>query len=358
MTQKQIVLTVNGMVCTGCESAIENALEKLNGIQEVKASHTEKRVGLSYTPAQVDEITIIAAIVAAGYTVVVPQPVKLASDATSEQPPPTRAAEQTQKVNRRIRNVLIFIALLIIIGGVVQWGRSLMPGVMMQMNASLSYAALFMIGLLTGFHCIGMCGSFVVNYTQQTKTLGEASLAHAAYGGGKTLSYAVLGALFGLLGALITITPSMRGWAAMLAGVFLLLFGLQMLHLIPSLRILSLNFPKAMTKRVMGSLGKPRSPLSTGLLNGLLLGCGPLQAMYIMAAGTGSPVEGALMLTFFGLGTLPPLLGFGFFASYLSQKSIQQLISVSGVLVIFMGLMMLNRGYTMLNAMPAMMGMQ
>ena len=128
-----------------------------------------------------------------------------------------------------------------------------------------------------------------------------------------------------------------------------------MLHLIPSLRILSLNFPKAMTKRVMGSLGKPRRPLTTGLLNGLLLGCGPLQAMYIMAAGTGSPVEGALMLTFFGLGTLPPLLGFGFFASYLSLKSIQQLISVSGVLVIFMGLMMLNRGYTMLNAMPAMM---
>src|SRR5512134_498499 len=47
-----------------------------------------------------------------------------------------------------------------------------------------------------------------------------------------------------------------------------------------------------------------RSPLVIGLLNGLMLGCGPLQAMYIMAAGTGSAQEGATMLFFFGLGTL------------------------------------------------------
>ena len=52
-----------------------------------------------------------------------------------------------------------------------------------------------------------------------------------------------------------------------------------------------------------------------GLLNGLMLGCGPLQAMYVMAAGTGSPQEGATMLFFFGLGTLIPLLSFGLIAS-------------------------------------------
>lgn len=87
-----------------------------------------------------------------------------------------------------------------------------------------------------------------------------------------------------------------------------------------------------------------RWPFVTGLLKGLLLGCGPLQAMYIMAAGTGSPTEGAFMLTSFGLGTLPALIGFGFFASYLSHKSIRQLVHVSAVLVIFIRLMMFNRG--------------
>jgi len=69
--------------------------------------------------------------------------------------------------------------------------------------------------------------------------------------------------------------------------------------------------------------------------------------MYVMAAGTGSPGEGALLLFFFGLGTLPPLLAFGFFASFLSGKTIHEMIKVSGVLVIIMGLMMLDRGLMM-----------
>lgn len=356
MTQKKLLLTVNGMVCTGCESAIENVLGKLDSLQDVKASHTDNRVEMSYDPEKVQEAAIVAAIVATGYQVT-PHPFMVATDAVVvDLPPSTSTPQQTQKLDKRIRNVLIFFALLIIVGGVVQWGRSLMSGVILQMNGGLSYAALFMIGLLTGFHCIGMCGSFVVSYTRHTKSLAQSALAHAAYGTGKTISYASLGALFGLGGALITVTPNMRGWAALCAGVFLLLFGLKMLHLIPSLRILSVRIPKSITKQMMASLEKPRRPLMIGLLNGLLLGCGPLQAMYIMAAGTGNPVEGALMLTFFGLGTLPPLLGFGFFASYLSQKSIQQLISVSGVLVIFMGMMMVNRGYTILSATPAMVG--
>ncbi len=351
--QKRLVLTVNGMFCAGCESAIEHALEQLRGVHEVRASHVGRRVELCYEPALVQEAAIIAAIEATGYEVA-PRPVEAVTDGGPvEARPAAPERKRTRTLDRRIRNVLIFLALLVIVGGVVQWGRSLMPGVMMQMNAGLGYATLFMIGLLTGFHCIGMCGSFVVSYARRTKSLGEAALAHAAYGAGKTLSYAAIGALFGLVGALFAITPTMRGWAALLAGLFLLLFGLKMLRLIPGLRLFSLKFPKALTKRVTGTAAKVRSPLVIGLLNGLLLGCGPLQAMYIMAAGTGSPVEGALMLTFFGLGTLPPLLGFGFFASYLSQKSIQQLISVSGVLVIFMGLVMISRGWAMLGVMPA-----
>jgi len=66
--------------------------------------------------------------------------------------------------------------------------------------------------------------------------------------------------------------------------------------------------------------------------------------MYIMAAGTGSPQEGATLLIFFGLGTLVPLLGFGFFANLLSRNTIHDLVRVLGVLVIVMGVMMANRG--------------
>ncbi|MDP2283360.1 MAG: sulfite exporter TauE/SafE family protein, partial [Pseudohongiella sp.] len=235
-------------------------------------------------------------------------------------------------------------ALLIIVGSIVFWGRSQMPGVMQQLNAQMSYGLLFVIGVLTGFHCIGMCGSFVVNYARSAETRAQAIRSHVAYGSGKTLSYVMIGAGFGLLGALITITPQMRGIAALLAGVFLLLFGLKMLNVWPALRRLNIRLPAAFTREVASEIHQRKHPFVIGLLNGLLLGCGPLQAMYIMAAGTGDPVQGGILLFFFGLGTLPPLLGYGFFANVLSAKAVSEMVRVSGILVIAMGIMMAQRG--------------
>ncbi len=92
--------------------------------------------------------------------------------------------------------------------------------------------------------------------------------------------------------------------------------------------------------------GKKHSnnPLVIGLLNGLMIACGPLQAIYIMAAGTGSMVEGAKMLFVFGVGTLPVLLGFGYFTSFVSAKATNKILKASGAIVIILGLVMLNRG--------------
>ena len=81
-----------------------------------------------------------------------------------------------------------------------------------------------------------------------------------------------------------------------------------------------------------------------GLLNGLFIACGPLQAMYVMAAGTGSMIEGAKILFFFGIGTLPVLLGFGYFASLVSSKMTHKILKISGALVILLGLVMVNNG--------------
>jgi len=81
-----------------------------------------------------------------------------------------------------------------------------------------------------------------------------------------------------------------------------------------------------------------------GLLNGLMIACGPLQAIYIMAAGTGSMLEGAKLLFIFALGTLPVMLGFGYFASFVSSKLTHKILKISGAVVIILGLIMLNNG--------------
>lgn len=325
-------LKIDGMQCAGCEDSIIDVVKALPGICAVRASYVEQKATVEYDDDWVGEENIIEAITAKGYGV------------RSGQPPRTG----------NIRRALIFVLLLVMVGGVAFWGKSQMPGLMPLIKPHMDHLLLLGIGFLTGFHCIGMCGAMVVGYTDPNRSKVRQLLGHLSYGFGKTLSYSTLGAGFGLLGATIAITPTMRGIAALAASVFLLLYGLKMLEVFSALRRFTLRLPQSAKQEIASQLRKHRSPLMTGLLTGLLLGCGPLQAMYVMAAGLGDPVQGALVLLMFGLGTLVPLLGFGLFATLISPATMRQLVKVSGLLVIVMGGMMAQRGWHMLQSGPTM----
>ncbi|MEK6816661.1 MAG: sulfite exporter TauE/SafE family protein, partial [Nanoarchaeota archaeon] len=210
-----------------------------------------------------------------------------------------------------------------------------------EISQNMGYGLLFVVGLLTGFHCVSMCGGFVVSYSAKEAQEGKKShKSHLMYGLGKTMSYTLFGAVFGLLGSIIAFTPKMRGAAGIIAGIFLVLFGLKMLNIIPALRKINLQMktPKFVTKLTGESSS---GPLTTGLLNGLMIACGPLQAIYIMAAGTGSMIEGAKMLFVFALGTLPVMLSFGYLTSFISSKMTQNILKASGAVVMVLGLLML-----------------
>lgn len=329
MPTKMDKIEIEGMHCLGCEDILKQAVAGITGVERVEASYSAQTVEVAYDNAKTHRADIEQAIVAKGYGI--------------------KKAEASGDAWRRIKHFALFLLLLVVVGGVAFWGKSQMPGVMQQIKPQMSYAVLLGIGFLTGFHCIGMCGGFVVAYTDPAQSKIRQMLAHLNYAFGKTLSYTVLGAGFGWLGATIAITPQIRGGVALAASVFLLIYGLKMLNVFAFLRRFTLRMPKFVNRTVADELRKPsRSALRTGLLTGLLLGCGPLQAMYVMAAGSGDPFQGGMILLMFGLGTLLPLLGFGLFASSLSHASMRQMVRVSGILVIAMGAMMAQRGIAML----------
>ena len=327
MAMKTQQLKVAGMQCTGCEDIICEAVEALPGIDKGEASYSKQIVVVSFDPALVGLKQISRVIVDKGYIV---------------NPPKSKSL-------KFVRTVLAFVLLLLIVGGVTYWGKSQMPAVMGMLNPQAGYAMLLGIGFLTGFHCIGMCGSFVVSYTNSAHSKPRQILAHLSYGLGKVVSYTTIGAGFGLLGATIAITPQIRGIAAIAASLFLVIYGLRMLDVFDFLRRFVLRLPNSITHELTDGMRKQRNALVTGLYSGLLLGCGPLQAMYIMAAGTGDPQQGAMILLMFSAGTLLPLWGFGMFATLLSANAMRQLVKVSGLLVITMGVMMAQRGMMFLN---------
>lgn len=326
-----ITFRVNGMHCSGCEQTIEQALARLPGVRRANASYVTATVEIDVDDGLSLDERIRRAIEDSGYQVAEPSRRSSASHAL---------------------NGLLIVILLLIVGGVAFWGRSLVPGLLRQMTGHVAYPVLFGIGFLTGFHCIGMCGGFVVSYSTALSPRTPASVAgaHLQYALGKTTSYVLMGAGFGFLGSLVTITPGMRGVAALVAGVFVVIYGLRMLDVFSLVRRVTLPLPPGLARLVATQVGRQRNPLVIGLLTGLLLGCGPLQAMYVMSAGSGSPKEGAAILFFFGLGTLGPLLSFGLLASMMSPNVRRQLVRASGILMIVMGVLMVDRGVTLMRS--------
>jgi sulfite exporter TauE/SafE/copper chaperone CopZ len=315
---------VAGMHCAGCEGIVEDAVRAVPGVREVSADHVAGQV--SVVVLGTPESAIREAIGRAGYS-------------CGE----TALARGVSSAVRSVLRLLLGgVGLLAILAGAVWFADEMRVA---SLHEDLSLGLLFATGFLTGFHCIGMCGGFVLGYTAHNALSGRRGgwMSHFSYGLGKTLSYTLLGATFGALGAVVAFTPQLRGMAAVIAGIFLILFGMNLLRLFPRLR-LPVPGLAALRRGVAVRLSRHSSPFSIGFLNGFMLACGPLQAMYVMAAGTGSALEGATRLFVFGLGTLPLPIGFGLFASLVSANLARRLVKVSGVLVVALGVVMLDRG--------------
>lgn len=316
-------LHVGGMQCPGCESILEEALGRLHGVRQVHADYAAETVEVVYDARKTTMERLERTITGAGYEF-------------------RHRLSPSRTVWRTVLSVLFGLGGIALILFAAPWAAQFRWP---DFDQNLSYGLLFVVGLLTGFHCVGMCGGFVLGYTAQSASHGKHSfaLAHLQYGVGKTLSYTVIGGLFGLLGSVVAFTPMLRGVVGVVAGVFLVLMALSMLRWFPSLR-LGLRMPSFLRRFVQGGARRHRSPLAIGLLNGLMIACGPLQAMYVMAAGTSSFIEGAKRLFVFGVGTLPVLLGFGMMASLLSHRASERILKVSAMLVMVIGLIMINRG--------------
>jgi sulfite exporter TauE/SafE/copper chaperone CopZ/LysM repeat protein len=327
MHETAITFHARGMHCHGCEHVIEAAIKKLAGVRSVSASYPTETVVVDYDADATNFRAIRERVEQNGYRVV------LTEEAKRRRSPLVRLA--------------IIVAALAGLAGLILFDTRWIsaegePDIAQHMSLGL----LFLLGLLTGFHCVGMCGAFVVSYAAADARAGRSSfVSHLAYGAGKTLSYTAIGAAFGWLGAFIAFTPMLRGVAGVAAGAFLIIFGLNMLGLFAPLRRFRLGLPGPLQNWVNREAGGARHrPFVIGLLNGLMIACGPLQAMYVMAAGTGSPIEGAKTLFVFGLGTLPVMLAFGALTTVLSGAVTHRLLTASGVIVVALGAVMINRG--------------
>lgn len=136
------------------------------------------------------------------------------------------------------------------------------------------------------------------------------------YNTGRVISYSVIGFLLGGMGMLLTggggmgIPLLLQGILKIIAGLFMVIMGINMLGWITLLRKFQIRFPQRLTDKINKKRRRENRPFFVGLLNGLMP-CGPMQSMQIIALGSGNPVSGAAAMLMFSLGTVPLMLGFG-----------------------------------------------
>lgn len=204
----------------------------------------------------------------------------------------------------------------------------------------------FIFGLISSFHCIGMCGPIAMMLPVDRNNPAKKAVQFITYHLGRITAYGSIGLLFGLLG---------KGF--FLAGIqqqLSIFIGIAMILviLIPEKIFAKYNFSKPVykwisrMKQILGSHFKNKSFKSLyiiGLLNGFLP-CGMVYVALFGAIAMQSATYGVIYMILFGLGTVPLMTSVVYINSFLTIRTrnrIQKIIPYVGVII---GILFILRG--------------
>ncbi len=204
-------------------------------------------------------------------------------------------------------------------------------------------------GFFGSAHCLGMCGGIAGLYAVK---LDVASLSRRLglglfYNAGRILGYAVLGFLVaGISRTIAGVIPVLAGPVRLLSGILIILVGLQIAFHWRPLDWLERS-GGAVWQRVAPSARSllPVTSAPKALALGFIWGwlpCGLVYSALLIAATSGDAVNGAWVMTAFGLGTLPAMLLTGLGAAQLQAFMTKTWARRgAGLLVVAMGLVTL-----------------
>ncbi len=336
---KKTEIKIEGMHCQSCKTLIETEIDILEGVKDIKVDYASGQGFVEFDDQKISLDKIYNAIEKLNYKVV----------------KNTEKVKKDVKENNLYKNIAIIsvLILLFVVGYFLIKYLGLLE-ILSQLNEKkVSYWLIFIIGLLASFHCIGMCGGLVVTYTASSQKKDKCKdchnkyTPHWQYNLGRLISYTTIGAILGGFGSFFGINPLFTGIITLVAGVFMTLMGLSLLTDFKWLKKVKLKTPPFIAKFLFSQKHsqKPKGPFIIGLLNGFMP-CGPLQAMQLYALASGNIVSGALSMGIYALGTIPLMFFFGSFISFISRERIKQIMKISGLIVIILGVFMFNRGLT------------
>lgn len=231
---------------------------------------------------------------------------------------------------------------------------------------SVELTVFFVVGVLAGAHCLGMCGPLVTAYSDRfaasekrradSLTVYEVR-QHGLFNLGRAASYALIGGLFGLLGGLAFTSvdavsaagDAVRGGVGILVGLAIVASGLYYLtgrpgipHDLPLVGPLFQRVSGLIAGRIHRLANSP-GIVGLGAIHGILP-CPIIYPAYLYAFTIGDPVRGAMALGVLGVGTIPALFLFGTVLGSVSLRTRIRLHRALGVGFVVLGYIPLQHG--------------
>lgn len=195
-------------------------------------------------------------------------------------------------------------------------------GGFLNIDAGSSLVAIFIFGLIAGFSsCGALLSGIILTSPQNTKKILL----------GRIVSYSVLGAVLGLVGQRVAVSPTVTSVLMVLVSLIMVVVALQMLE-IKFARQINLFLPKSLGKKITNN----QVPFAVGLLT-VFLPCGFTLLTESVAVLSGDILKGFLIMLVFVIGSSIPLFLIG-----LSSEKLVKNQKLIGALILFFVLYNLN----------------
>lgn len=203
-----------------------------------------------------------------------------------------------------------------------------------------------LLGFAGSFHCLGMCGPIALGISGRSLHGKVQLVNYLLYFSGKTITYGLMGLLFGLFGQGLVLAGFQQGLSVMMGAIMLLLVLVSFIkspwfHQNPLMLWLQNKLIPAFG--ILFRRQQVFSSLYLGLLNGLLP-CGLVYIGLTAAVATGNALQAGFYMVLFGLGTMPVMLFFLIFTQQVGYNWRTRLRSLTPVLMTVVGTILILRG--------------
>lgn len=225
-------------------------------------------------------------------------------------------------------------------------------------SEDMSYALVFVIGLVASIStCMAVTGGLLVaiaakyNEANSGHTSVQRLKPHIYFNAGRIVSYTLLGGTIGALGSALTISPEVNGILIIAASIVMILLGLQMLKILPSLTRYMPAMPRIFYHRIH-AYAERRTKGGAFVLGAatFFLPCGFTQALQLYVLSKGSASIGALTMLAFALGTLPVLMSLSALSSFATGTFQRHFLRIAAVAVIVLGILNIQYGLVLTNS--------